>query len=44
MLFEIAGFLSGVAGMGVAFWVLYMRDSSRVMRGIYGWGRGRQGA
>lgn len=41
MLFEITGFLSGVAGMGVALWLLHRRDSSRVLSGIYGLGRGR---
>ncbi len=40
MLFEIAGFLAGVTGIGVAFWLLYQRDSSRVVQGIYGIGRG----
>ena len=44
MVFEIAGFLSGVAGIGAAFWFLYMRDSDRVMRGIYGERGGRQRA
>ncbi len=42
MLFEIAGFLSGVAGIGVAFWLLYQRDSSRVVASIYGTGGARQ--
>jgi len=41
MLFEVAGFLSGVAGVGVAFWLLYQRDSSRVVASIYGTPGGR---
>lgn len=44
MLFEIAGFLTGIAGVGVAFWMLYRRDSGRVLSGIYGPGGGRAGA
>ena len=36
MLFEVAGFLSGVAAIAVAFWLLYQRDSSRVVADIYG--------
>jgi hypothetical protein len=38
MLFEVAGFLSGVAGVGVAFWLLYQRDSTRVVANIYSTG------
>ena len=41
MLFEVLGFLSGVAGIGAAFWLLYARDSSRVVEGVYGVRRGR---
>lgn len=41
MVFEILGFLSGTAGIGVAFWLLYQRDSSRVVEGVYGVRRGR---
>jgi hypothetical protein len=44
MLFEVLGFFSGVAGIGAAFWLLYQRDSSRVVEGIYGVRRGRQRA
>jgi len=44
MLFEILGFVSGVAAIGAAFWLLYQRDSSRVVAGVYGVGRGRQRA
>ena len=44
MLFEVLGFLSGVAGIGAAFWLLYQRDSSRVVEGVYGVRRGRQRA
>ena len=40
MLFEIAGFVAGVTGIGIAFWLLYQRDSHRVVQGIYGRGRG----
>ena len=40
MLFEIAGFLAGVSSIGAAFWLLYMRDSSRVVQGVYGAGGG----
>ena len=35
MVFELAGFLCGVAGVGSAFLLMYRRDSSRVMRSIY---------
>ncbi|WP_290546455.1 hypothetical protein [Aestuariivirga sp.] len=41
MLFEILGFLSGTVGIGAAFWMLYRRDSSRVVEGIYGVRRSR---
>jgi hypothetical protein len=44
MLFEVLGFLSGVVGIGVAFLLLYERDSSRVVEGVYGVRRGRQRA
>jgi len=44
MLFELAGFLCGVMAIAAAFRFLYLRDSSRVMQGIYGPGRCRQGA
>lgn len=44
MLFEVMGFLFGVAGVGAAFWGLYQRDSSRVVEGVYGVRRGRQRA
>ncbi|WP_421694441.1 hypothetical protein [Aestuariivirga sp.] len=36
MFFEVAGFLSGVASIGAALWLLHRRDSERVMRGIHG--------
>ena len=36
MFFEVAGFLSGVAGVGAAFWLLYQRDSTRVVASVYG--------
>ncbi len=41
MLFEVVGFLSGVAGVGVAFWLLYQRDRTRVVANIYGTGGAR---
>ena len=44
MLFEVLGFLSGITGIGAAFWLLYQRDSSRVVEGVYGVRRGRQRA
>lgn len=44
MLFELLGFLSGVAAIGAGLWLLYQRDSSRVVEGVYGVARGRQGA
>lgn len=44
MLFEVLGFLSGLAGIGAAFCLLYQRDSSRVVEGVYGVRRGRQRA
>jgi hypothetical protein len=44
MVIEFAGFFSGLAGIGIAFWLLYRRDRSRVMRGIHGQTGGRQGA
>ena len=44
MLFEVLGFLSGIIGIGAAFWLLYQRDSSRVVEGVYGVRRGRQRA
>jgi hypothetical protein len=44
MAFEIAGFVSGVAGIALALWVLYRRDSSRVVQGIYGQARRKQQA
>jgi hypothetical protein len=42
--FEFAGFVSGLAGIGLALWLLYRRDRSRVLRGVYGQTGGRQGA
>lgn len=44
MVFEIAGFLTGVVGIGLGFWVMYMRDSTTVVSGIYGHGNGKQRA
>jgi hypothetical protein len=44
MLFGLLGFLSGTAAIGAAFWLLYQRDSSRVVEGVYGVRRGRQRA
>ena len=44
MLFGFLGFVSGLAGIGAAFWLLYRRDSSRVVEGVYGIRRGRQRA
>lgn len=44
MLFGLLGFLSGVTGIGAAFWLMYQRDSSRVVEGVYGVRRGRQRA
>ena len=44
MLFEVLGFVSGVAAIGAAFWLLYEHDSSKVVEGIYGVRRGRQRA
>jgi hypothetical protein len=38
--FEVAGFLSGVAGIGMALWVLHRRDRGRVIAGFDA-GRGR---
>lgn len=43
-MFEFAGFVSGLAGIGLALWLLYRRDRSRVLRGVYGQTGGRQGA
>ena len=42
MLFEVLGFVSGVAAIAAAFWLLYERDSSRVVEGVYGVGRSRR--
>lgn len=36
MVFEIAGFLTGVAAIGVGFWVMHVRDRTAVFSGIYG--------
>ncbi len=36
MVFEIAGFLTGVAAIGIAFLLMYRRDSTTVVAGIYG--------
>lgn len=36
MVFEIAGFLTGVAGIGLGLLYLHMRDKSAVYSGIYG--------
>ena len=44
MLFEVLGFLSGVAGIGVGLWLLYHHDSRRVVEGVEGVRRGRQRA
>ncbi len=44
MLFELLGFVSGLAGIGAAFWLMYQRDSSRVVEGVYGVRRGRHRA
>jgi hypothetical protein len=35
MLFEIAGFLCGVGGIGAAFWFLHRREADRVVASIY---------
>ncbi len=35
MLFEIAGFLCGVGGIGAAFWLLHRRDAERLVASIY---------
>ena len=43
-MFELAGFFSGLAGIGLALWLLYRRDRSLVLRGVYGQTGGRQGA
>ena len=32
MFFEVVGFLSGVAGIGAALWLLHRRDSTHVMQ------------
>ncbi len=42
MLFEFAGFLCGVSGIAAAFWLLYRRESSRVMQAIYSGVNARQ--
>jgi hypothetical protein len=42
--FEFLGFVSGLAGIGLAMFLLYRRDRSRVVRGFYGQTSGRQGA
>jgi len=39
MLFEIAGFLSGVTSIAMALWLLHRRDSGRVMQAIQGLSR-----
>lgn len=36
MVFEVAGFLTGVAGIGLGLLYLHKRDSSAVFSGIYG--------
>ena len=42
MFFEMAGFLFGMAGIGSAFWLLYRRETNRVMGAINGATAGRQ--
>jgi hypothetical protein len=44
MVFEVAGFLTGVAGIGLGFLYLYMRDSTAVFSGIYGHANRKQRA
>ena len=44
MLFEFAGFLSGVTAIGIAFWLLHRRDTGRVMEAIQGAAHRRQRA
>jgi len=41
---ELAGFVSGLVGIGLALVLLYRRDRSRVVRRVYGQTGGRQGA
>lgn len=36
MVFEIAGFFAGLAGIGLALVVLYRRDHGRVVERVYG--------
>ncbi len=36
MLFEVAGFLSGVCCIAGALWLMHRRDSGRVMAAIQG--------
>ncbi|WP_395685208.1 hypothetical protein [Aestuariivirga sp.] len=43
MVFEIAGFFAGLAGIGLALFVLYRRDHGRIVQGVYGRaGRGQR--
>lgn len=44
MVFEVAGFLTGVVGIGLGLWFMYVRDSSTVVSGIYGHRNGKQRA
>ena len=41
---KLPSILLGTAAIGAAFWLLYQRDSSRVVEGVYGVRRGRQRA
>jgi hypothetical protein len=34
MFFEVAGFLFGMAGIGAVFWLLYRRETNRVLGAI----------
>jgi hypothetical protein len=43
MIFEIAGFLAGMAAIGVALALLYLRDSSRVLGSFYAGRSARSG-
>ena len=44
MVFEIAGFLTGVAGIGLGLWIMHKRDKTAVFSGIYGQHGGKQRA
>jgi hypothetical protein len=44
LVFEIAGFLTGVAGIGLGFLYLYRRDSTAVFSGIHGHANRKQRA